>query len=432
MPYSDVLREATRLAGLALGGGLIGWLLGGVLPGIALALLAYGGWHINQAAKMLAWLARDDDAAPPESAGIWAGLFDRLYHRQRLARQEREELKFAAQTVQEATALMSDAVVMLDDTGGIVWCNAMAARLLGIHGPQDAGQLLVNLFRDPEFVQYWQRGDFSEVLEVQAPRKLSMYLRIEITRFGKGRHMLYARDISKIKRLEKMRVDFIANVSHELRTPLTVINGYLETLRGLEGVDREAIIDRALPQMLAQSARMEALVSDLTMLSRLESVPSPPTRQSIDVVALVAGLIDDLKNTVGRETCFDLNITEGVRLLGQEKEIHSAFGNLLNNACKYSGGGGQITVAWRLEQHGAVFAVSDNGEGISAEHIPRLTERFYRVDKSRSVATGGTGLGLAIVKHVLMRHQARLEIISEPDKGSTFRCVFPSDRLESV
>jgi two-component system phosphate regulon sensor histidine kinase PhoR len=419
---------------------LAGVLVGGALHRselfLVLLLGGYGGWHVSQVIRLLRWLQRDAqsrfDAAPPESWGLWALVFNALYQRQRLFRAERERLRTAARTVREIASAMSDAVVMVDAHGSITWCNAVAAALLGLRYPQDKGQLLVNIFRDPDFVQYFQRADFSEALKLRSARNSALYLRIEITEYGPGDRLLLVRDITQVNRLESMRVDFVANVSHELRTPLTVINGYLETLRGMDDDSiPPPILDRALGQMQSQSGRMEALVNDLTTLSRLESqAEARETGQVIDVSKLVSRLIDEAPGEQGKDKHVYADVAAGCYLLGQQKEIHSAFGNLINNAYKYTGPQGQVFIEWRVEAGRAVFTVRDDGEGIAPEHIPRLTERFYRVDKSRSVNTGGTGLGLAIVKHVLMRHQASLDIESEPGQGSCFRCVFPLHRIQ--
>ena len=427
-----VLREIARLAGVAAAGGVLGQIVGEPLPGSWLALLAYALWHLSQAARMAVWLAGDPARPPPEGGGMWSVLFDALYRHQRVAAREWEAMLAQTRYLREAAMSVPDAVVMVDQSGAIVWGNPRARELLGVDHRQDTGRLLNNLLRDPDFVRYLQRGEFGEPLELPSPRKAGMMLQFEIHGFGNGNRLLFARDVTKLKRLEQMRVDFIANVSHELRTPLTVVSGYLEMLRDVDEPRRVAVLERVLPQLLSQTARMEALVSDLTMLSRLESLPTPQQLQQIDVQALVDRLVSDVACTVGMGKTITVAVDANRALLGQESEIHSAFGNLINNACKYSGKAGAVAVAWRVEKRRAVFEVSDDGEGIDAEHIPRLTERFYRVDSSRSQATGGTGLGLAIVKHVLMRHQGMLEITSERGRGSTFRCVFPLSRVSAV
>lgn len=431
MRASGVYAECIRLLLIVALGALVGSRWGQTVAGIAVALFFFACWHLRQAARLLRWLGDEQESAPPESAGIWAVIFDRLYHRQRSARRERERLELASQTIREASSSISDVVLMVDAKGAIIWCNLAANGLLGIAWPVDGGQLLVNLLRNPRFVRYFQRGDYDEPLEMKSPHDSQQVLRFEIKVYGEANRMLLVRDITKISRLEKMRVDFIANVSHELRTPLTVINGYLETLRGFDGEVPPQALDRGLAQMQVQSRRMEALVNDLTTLSRLESEPESAVRQTLDVASLVAQLIDDASGAAQAAKRFHVDVQSGVLLQGQEREIHSAFGNLVNNACKYTAVDGEIRICWRLEQRRAVFEVRDNGEGIDVSHLPRLTERFYRVDRSRSIETGGTGLGLAIVKHVLMRHQAQLEIESTPGEGSVFRCVFPVDRIES-
>ena len=401
---------------------------------VSLSLLGF--WHLLQLVRLCRWLSPggglDRGAAPPQSRGAWGWVFDALYRRQRQLQEDRRMLLDAADTVKDIASAMSDGVLLVDALGAIDWCNQVATRLLGVRLPADRGRFLIDVLREPEVVQYFQRENFTEPLKLRSERNPAIYLQIDVTVYGAGRRMLLARDVTDVFRLERMRVDFVANVSHELRTPLTVINGYLETLHGMEDEHVPlAMLNRALTQMQAQSMRMEALVNDLTVLSRLESrSDARDSGQLIDVARLVARLTDEVPLQAGEHKAISVEVSQQALLLGQEKEIHSAFGNLINNACKYTEADGHVFVEWRLEAGRAVFEVRDDGEGIEAEHLPRLTERFYRVDKSRSVSTGGTGLGLAIVKHALMRHQATLEIDSEPGVGSCFRCVFPLHRVQ--
>ena len=259
---------------------------------------------------------------------------------------------------------------------------------------------------------------------MQSPSKPEISLRCEISEFGEGNRLLFFSNVTELRQLEQMRVDFIANVSHELRTPLTVISGYLENLAEMPAVISSDTMAKAIRQMREQSSRMEHLVADLMLLSRLESV-SAGAFQSVNIAALIQGILESAAVKLGQEKNFSVLVDDDLEVLDEERELYSAFSNLVNNACKNTATGGQVSLSWRARADGgAEFCVRDNGIGIDPVHIPRLTERFYRVDKSRSIASGGTGLGLAIVKHVLLRHDAELRISSEPGEGSNFCCIF--------
>jgi two-component system phosphate regulon sensor histidine kinase PhoR len=431
MPRRDFIRELQRFIALGAVGVLLGMLFGQPLAGFTLAILCYLCWQSYQLVRLLQWLGGDTRLEPPESSGLWALVLDKLFHLQKDHRQERDRLTASASYITEGAASLSDGVVMVNAQGVIFWCNNATERLVGVRCPRDKGNLLVNLVREPDFVHYFQGGDFDSPMELHTSTGMSRILRIEITLFGEGNRLVYISDVTKISRLEKMRVDFIANVSHELRTPLTVINGYLETLRGQDGELPADSLQRALAQMQGQSERMLTLVSDITLLSRLESQPEAESsdEQLIDVAALATMLVDDAKSSIGADRNFFLELESQHLLKGEEKAIHSAFGNLVDNACKYSEPGGTIHIRWLLDEHGGVFEVADDGIGVDAADVPHLTERFYRTDKSRSVASGGTGLGLAIVKHALLRHDGGLEINSQLGEGSVFRCTLPRDRL---
>jgi two-component system phosphate regulon sensor histidine kinase PhoR len=425
----EFLRELTRLLVLGGFGALIGWLLGWPWQGLALAMFIYCCWHLVQVGRLANWLAGDTRLDPPESHGIWTSVLDRLYRLQQAHHAEHEQLLDAANYVSEGVASLSDGVIMVDPDGVIVWCNDATERLVGVRSAKDKGNLLVNLLRDPDFVRYFQRGDFSSGLELASPNEGQRILRIEVTLFGGGNRLVFIRDSTQIYKLEQMRVDFIANVSHELRTPLTVINGYLETLDSMDGEIPAPMLQRALGQMQIQSKRMQSLIDDITLLSRLESEPDSQPSRPIDVAGMVSMMADDARCSIGSGHHFKLRLDASCQLQGEHKTIHSAFGNLVDNACKYSRPGSDICISWRVGEEGGIFEVEDDGPGIDPADIPRLTERFYRADKGRSAASGGTGLGLAIVKHALKRHDARLEVDSTLGKGSVFRCIFPAHRI---
>lgn len=429
MVNRDFFRELVRIAVCLLLGAGLGLVVGAPGLGAMVSALLYALWCARQLALLKQWLADDEQLDPPESGGIWASVFDVLYRQRKAQRSEHQRLAREANYFAEGAAALTDGVIMLDQKGMIMWCNEATEGLLGVTTPEDHGQLLVNLLRDPDFMRYFQAADFSSGLELSSPVNDAMMLHLETTVFGEGNRLMLIRDVTQISQVERMRVDFIANVSHELRTPLTVINGYLESLASIVETVPTATLERALAQMQSQSNRMQALVTDITLLSRLESEPASIQRTTVDVNALVAMLVDDARCSVGKDKQFKLELDSGHRLYGEEKALHSAFGNLVVNACKYTEAGGSITIRWFVDDEQAYFEVEDNGVGIDKSDIPHLTKRFYRVDKSRSTESGGTGLGLAIVKHALLRHDAQLEIGSERGRGSVFRCVFPNYRI---
>jgi two-component system phosphate regulon sensor histidine kinase PhoR len=324
-------------------------------------------------------------------------------------------------------------VVVLDADDRIAWCNATAERYLGIDQRKDAGQPLLNLVRAPAFVEYVRGGDFGDPLIVRLTRDDELVLSVRFVPYGQDEKLLLARDVTHAEKLDTMRRDFVANVSHELKTPLTVVHGFVETL--VDGhVDIASPRGRqVLDLMGAQTQRMLHLIDDLLTLSALEASSEPAEEAPIDVQALLTSVHDDAVALSAGRHVIDLRIADPATVFGSEKELRSAFANLVSNAIRYTPKGGRITLAWNRRDDGlAAFTVEDTGIGIEAAHIPRITERFYRVDTSRSRDTGGTGLGLAIVKHVLTRHQATLEVRSEVGRGSRFSAVLPARRVRFV
>jgi len=329
----------------------------------------------------------------------------------------------------ESTAAMPDATVVLTKDDYIEWFNKAAKRYLGLQTKKDVGQRIDNLVRHSRFSEFLASGDFSEPLEMPSPLDDQRQFSFRIVPYGKNQKLLVVRDISRIKRLERMRSDFVANVSHELRTPLTVISGYLENMAA-DDAEQTAQWNKCLAQMQGQTQRMTRLVEDLLMLSRLEDEDKTVVRDPVAVSAMLASLVEDARVLSGeRQHHISLECDEGLWLRGSEKELTSAFSNLLFNAVQYTPAQGHIAVRWYRDGDKACFEVRDDGIGIAIQHVHRLTERFYRVDTGRSREHGGTGLGLAIVKHVLDRHEAWLGIESQPGKGSVFRCVFGSRLL---
>ena len=322
-----------------------------------------------------------------------------------------------------AACALRDALVLLDPDGHVRWCNPAAQRLLGIAWPRDRGLPVADRFGDGE-VGTWLRQARGDADDIASPVDPAVRLQLSLIPYGDRRRLLIARDISRVTKLEQVRRDFVANVSHELRTPLTVIHGYLELL---DPEDVPALAP-VLNEMRTQSQRMRQIVEDLLELSRLEMQQHIP-EERVEMAPLLESLqreAEALSHGKHRVTVED----EGhVDLLGSPKDLHSAFSNLVSNAVRYTPEGGGITIRWRRTPTGAEYSVKDTGYGIPADHLSRLTERFYRVSSSRSRATGGTGLGLSIVKHVLNPHDAGLRIESEPGEGSTFTCVFDKARL---
>ncbi|MCY1173296.1 Phosphate regulon sensor protein PhoR [compost metagenome] len=376
------------------------------------------------------WLRNHQpDEAPPDGYGLWGEVFDSIYHLQRRDQRVRGRLQAVIDRVQESTAALRDAVIMLDSDGNLEWWNRAAETLLGFKTPQDGGQQVTNLVRHPLFKEYFEAENYLEPLEIPSPINDRMRVQLHITRYGNNEHLMLVRDVTRIHQLEQMRKDFVANVSHELRTPLTVITGYLETL--LDNVeDVNPRWSRALQQMSQQGSRMQTLLNDLLLLAKLEATDYPSDNQPVAVDALLAAIKNDAQALSGpRNQRISLEAAPGIKLKGSESELRSAFSNLVFNAVKYTQDEGSIRIRWWADAQGAHLSVQDSGVGIDAKHLPRLTERFYRVDSSRASNTGGTGLGLAIVKHVLMRHRGKLEISSVPGHGSTFTCHFAPAQL---
>ena len=422
--------ECRNVALLLCISGLLGWTIGYLGWGLFCGGAIYIVWTLYQLHRVQRWLNLQSVDAPPESKGLWGDVLDGIYRLQRRSLEERGRLQATVDYLRDSFASLADGAVMIDKRGNIEWSNRAAEFLLGLRYPDDTQQQLINLIRHPEFIHYFEGGEYQQPLEMVSPNNTSIDLQITITRFGRGSRLLFARDITHTNRLQRMRKEFVANVSHELRTPLTVINGYLETLLD-NNIKDDLRWRRAVEQMLSQSHRMETLVKDLIVLSRLESVPEVVEQNQIDVFAMVNMIREEVLASVKGKRNIVIDCQPNLELLGHPDELRSAFANLMMNAAKYTRDDGLITVRWYTDKENAYFEVEDNGVGIDAHHIPHLTERFYRVDKSRSIDTGGTGLGLAIVKHILLHHQSELVIDSIYGEGSTFTCVFPLVRCVS-
>jgi len=422
--------------------------------GALLAVLAFG-WHLAgvgawlgatlwllldiwRARRLLNALRTDVAALPARGPGVWGDLSERF---RKLLRERDRQIRQAEDRLQEFLAAIQaspNGIVLLDEEGRIEWCNQMAAQQFGIDAQRDLLQHLANLVRDPAFVTYLASWNYSREVVMDAPATRHAHgeqrkrLSVQVHPYAGNRRMVLTRDITTLEQAETMRRDFVANVSHEIRTPLTVLAGFVETLQNLPlEADERA---RYLRLMGQQSQRMETLVNDLLTLSRLEGNAPPPANQWVQVRALLAHCEEEGRGLSSRLAAqgHRLRFTQEAEsdISGAPTELQSAMSNLLSNAIRYTPGGGEITVDWRVLPDGrGEFSVKDSGPGIAAEHVPRLTERFYRIDRSRSRETGGTGLGLAIVKHVAQRHGAELRIESQVGKGSRFALVFPAARV---
>lgn len=397
---------------------------------VAIGIGLYLAWTLKQLLRLHEWLSsHQTDEPPPDGYGLWGEVFDSIYHLQRRDQRVRGRLQAVIDRVQESTAALKDAVIMLDSEGNLEWWNRAAETLMGLKTPQDSGQPVTNLVRHPRFKEYFEQDSFAEPLEIPSPTNDRVRIQMLITRYGNNEHLMLVRDVTRIHQLEQMRKDFVANVSHELRTPLTVIFGYLETLLdNVEEVNPRWV--RALQQMHQQGGRMQTLLNDLLLLAKLEATDYPSDNHPIVVSTLLKTITSDAQALSGsKNQQISLSVETDLQLKGSDTELRSAFSNLIFNAVKYTPAEGNIQIRWWADERGAHLSVQDSGIGIETKHLPRLTERFYRVDSSRASNTGGTGLGLAIVKHVLLRHRGTLEINSVPGKGSVFTCHFPPIQL---
>lgn len=382
-------------------------------------------YQLKHFARLAEWASHPHPDKTLEGNGAWDVVFGQLYRHDkllnaRIARRDEDIRRFEA-----AGHALTDGVIMLDDQDHIEWCNATAENQLGLMRHSDRGHPITNLVRRPELVAYLQNQDFAEPLVIRSDRGDRVFS-IHLVPFAHHRRLMQVRDVTQSDLLDQMRRDFVANVSHELRTPLTVLAGFVETLQELE-LDTEEQ-KRYLSMMGDQSKRMQAIVQDLLALSSIESAP-PPENTQVDMASLLDKLQRDALAISNGRHQIELIVELQKDVLGSDTELMSAFTNLVANAVRYTPEGGKITIGWRALGSGAWFSVEDSGIGIDAKHIPRLTERFYRVDRGRSRDAGGTGLGLAIVKHALQRHEARLAITSQVGQGSRFSAIFPQQRL---
>ncbi|WP_454442058.1 phosphate regulon sensor histidine kinase PhoR [Vibrio bathopelagicus] len=405
---------------------LVGWIFG-YLPWLLLAATVLQlGWHLHNQMRLSAWLWDEKRLTPPSGSGNWESLFNGIYRMQQRQRRKRKELTNLIRRFRNGAESLPDAVVVFRGEGNIVWCNKLAQYLLGFRWPDDSGQPISNLIRTPDFIKYLNKQDFSEPLEMPSPLNVERMLELRIVPYTEGEHLMVVRDVTQLKQLEGMRRNFFANVSHELRTPMTVLQGYLEMTE-----DPDMIVGpmwtKAHGVMTEQLNRMNSLVNQLLTLSKIEAAPMHELDEVVNVPAMLEVLEKEAASLSGdREHKLEFDIDKSLRVLADEDQMRSAISNLVYNAVKYTPPGANVKVRWYQTSQGACLDVSDTGDGIEPQHLHRLTERFYRVDKARSRDTGGSGLGLAIVKHALSHHDSHLEIQSEVGVGSRFHFTLPS------
>ena len=419
---------AGRLLGTVVLGVGIGWLFSSPWAGLACDLVIHLTWQLVNLFRLEWWLRHRSYADAPDVGGVWGEIIAQIVRLHRRKRFHKQRFVQLIRQLQRSTAALPNGVVILNGQREIIWFNRMAGRLLNLRRTADLGLRIENLLREPEFARYLAVQDYSNPVVIHPPRAEDCYLSLQVVPYGDGQQLLLVSDVSRQMRLEAVRRDFVANASHELRSPLTVISGYLETLSQDPALDRD--LQGPVAEMRRQAERMTGIIRDLLALSRLEETDEVVGGESIDVPALVSILRKDVLARPSHPRDVRARIDSDAHLIGDEPEIHSALSNLVDNAAKYTSPEGSIEMRWWVDEEGAHFSVTDTGMGIPAEHIPRLTERFYRVDAGRSRATGGSGLGLAIVKHVLQRHGAELEVQSTLGSGSTFTCHFPPQRIQ--
>ena len=421
--------HARELRRLVAGGALLGVadFLFGTTPWLLLAGAgAYLAWHLYHVHLLARWLAGGGSAPGPDTRGIWGHVFEALGRIHRQNRKRKKRLRKVVGRFQQAAEAMPDGAIVLDGAGTILWMNEASGRLLGLERPRDVGRPVSSFIRHPSFTGAFEAEAFDEPLHIASPLQEEIRLLVRIVPYGGSRRLMLVRDVTRLYYLEQMRKDFVANVSHELRSPLTVIAGYIETFEDDEHLPAE--LRQPVSRMSQQVSRMCRIVEDLLRLSRLEATPGAATAEPIDVTGMLTLIAGDARSLSEGLHHVSHEADRELSLLGDWNELYSAFSNVVFNAVQYTPAGGTIRLEWTPDGEGARLDVIDSGDGIEAHHLPRLTERFYRVDKARSHEMGGTGLGLAIVKHVLVRHDAWLDVESRSGEGSRFSCRFPARR----
>ena len=417
--------KAYAAVALGLTFGAIFWSPSWAIVGGLMAVFVY---HAHKLQQLDTWLKSDDRFAElPDSQGVWGRVFDRMEELQLKHFKSQQELTTSILRIQKSANALREGVVTVDANGALEWWNTSARKMLGLKKKQDRGAPLLHLLREPSFFRYYHHADFSQPFYIQSPVNPEQVLEVAVTAFAKGDNLLILRDMTDSIKLENMRRDFTGNVSHELRTPLTVIQGYLESFQ-LHHPELDTDVQKGHARMLAHTHRMTNLVQDLLVLSRLEESIDHSKMVQLQMPPLLTLALSqgqELSQRLDKKVTINSAIKSQNNVLGIKAEILSVLTHLVNNAVKYTPHGGRIAVTYQVTNGQLCLTVADNGIGIGAQHLPRLTERFYRVDASRSSASGGTGLGLAIVNRIIERHKGSLDIISEEGQGSCFTCTFP-------
>ncbi len=420
--------ELWRLLGVVLGAALVGVIWGDVIPLLFIGVLAYLGWHMLVLIRLSSGLIAGVEFRAPFPGGIWKDVFEQIRRLQsRNLKRKRKQNRFFSR-FREAASAAPDAVVLMGKSGEVEWCNPAAQRMLGLYWPKCMGRTLVSDIQHPVLREYLARGNFNRPVEFPSPVNKAVILSLRVTPFGKKHQkLLLARDITQVYHLDQVRRDFVANVSHELRTPLTVITGFLENLAA--SGSQQPQWTRSIELMQEQAKRMQSIISDLLALSRLDLENRTRSSNPVPIPQLLGAITKEARALSRDQHVLKLECDPELLLKGDKDELYSAFSNLVFNAVQHTPARSLIRIQWYADDAGAHLTVSDNGPGIPGRHLPRLTERFYRVDKGRSRQSGGTGLGLAIVKHAIGRHGGELQIVSEVGKGSSFACHFPATRV---
>jgi two-component system phosphate regulon sensor histidine kinase PhoR len=414
----------TRIFGVIIVSGFVGYLFGQTFLAVSIVSLCLLVWHYNHLLKLIKWLWQGKSIAPPQANGIWGRIYDGLYRRIRKQRLKQKQLNERIRKFRDGAEALPDAALVLSTELIILWGNKKASKLLGVRWPEDIGLRINNLIRFPEFSKYLDDGDYNSPCLIISPINHELQLELRMMAYGSDQILLLARDISKIQRLEEMRRDFVANVSHELKTPLTVVRGYVEMVQASE-TKLEPHWKKAFTTIETQVSRMDRLVEQLLVLSRVENNIDTDNHQEVNFSRLVLMIIEEVQwLNQNKNHTINNDIASNISINGHEHELKSACLNLISNAIAYTPPNGIIDIKLRNDGNKIRFSVKDNGPGIKPEHVNRLTERFFRVDKSRSRNTGGSGLGLAIVKHVLNHHHGELSIESEWHQGSEFIIYF--------
>jgi two-component system phosphate regulon sensor histidine kinase PhoR len=422
--------ELSQLVGLILVGATLGYLTGYLGIALLSAGLLYVAKHGYYLFRLTSIIQSDEQISPPYPPDIWGLIYKELSRHRTRSRKRKRTLNRFASRFRKVASSIPDGLIMLNKAGRVEWANPAAKHLLRISWPRDEGKLLTQLLHIESLEDYLDAPDYLKPLEFPSPANEALVISLRITPFGskKAQRLLVARNITEIYNLNQTRRDFVSNVSHELRTPLTVITGYLENLNETE---RLPFQERPFELMLQQAERMNTIINDLLTLSRLEMGKSTMAEVPVRVSDLLIRVVDQAKALADQKGQYHISLEkdDDLCLLGEENQLQSAFSNLIFNAVIHTPPDTRIEVSWKRSGKEAQLLVKDSGPGIEQKHIPRLTERFYRVDKARSRQSGGTGLGLAIVKHIITRHDGELRISSQQGVGSQFICAFPEEML---